>query len=79
MIFATSDDTRNFSRAIVMQFSEIIALPSRGKIATRLQGELAILDRKLKEYSGFSTFQKMLHCQRKTGCTQKFVRATAMQ
>ena len=31
----------NFSPAIAMQFSEIIALPSRGKIATRLHGVMA--------------------------------------
>ena len=31
----------NFSPAIAMQFPEIIALSSRGKIATRLHGAMA--------------------------------------
>ena len=31
----------NFSPAIGMQFSEIIALPLRGRIATRLHGAMA--------------------------------------
>ena len=31
----------NFSPELEMQFSEIIALPSRGRIATRLHGAMA--------------------------------------
>ena len=40
--FTKAEATRAiFHPAIAMQFSEIIVLPSRGKIATRLHGAMA--------------------------------------
>ena len=76
--------TDNVFPAIVMQFSEIIALPSRGKIATRLHGALVkFADRKIarifRVFNVSAIFQKMFHCQRKICYTQKLLRSTAMQ
>ena len=58
----------NFSPAITMQFSEIIALPSHGKIATRLHGAMArfadrYITRILRVCNILATFQGMLHVQ----------------
>ena len=48
---------RNFSPEIEMQISEIIALPSFGKIATWLHCALVKLaDKKFPGYSGLSIF-----------------------
>ena len=72
--------TGNFSSAIAMQFSEIIALPSQGKSCNPAIYRLYtvrwqyFLIEKLPEHSEFAIFQKMLHCQRKTWYTQKSVR-----
>ena len=64
----SSGYTENFSLAIAMQFLEIIALLSRGKIATWLHGPVAKFApgtiAKMFTFLIFSAiFQKVLHCQ----------------
>ena len=70
-----------FHLRLQCNFQKLLRFHRAEKTATQLYGALAkFTDRKLPEYSEFSLFlqifQKMLYCQRKICCTQKFVLAT---